>query len=73
MPKRVRSSPVSESTGIRVPMAVVASADPTYTSDTTTPRMASVPPSTYAIASDIAQPNRASLSGSPRMRAMSIS
>ena len=37
MPKRVRSSPASLSTGIRVPIAVVASAEPVKRRDSTSP------------------------------------
>ena len=37
MPNSVFSSPVSDRTGSSVPIAVVANAEPTYTSETTTP------------------------------------
>jgi hypothetical protein len=44
VPKRVRISPLSDSTGISVPIAVVASAEPVYTSETTIPAAANSPP-----------------------------
>ena len=73
VPKRVRSSPASLRIGIRVPMAVVAIADPVNTRESTTPETSSRAPSEYASASESSQPRTASRSGLPRMRSKSIS
>jgi len=51
-----------------VPIAVVASAEPVYSNDKTTPTMASAPPIVYASVSDSAQPSSASRSGCPQIR-----
>ncbi len=72
-PKRVISSPASRRMGIRVPRAVVASAEPVYASDTTTPASASAPAREYASTSDSPHPTLASRSGVPRIRSKSIS
>ena len=69
----MRNSPLSDSTGINVPIAVVASAEPVKSSESTIPAQASRPPIVYAIASDSAQPTSASRSGSPAIRRRSIS
>jgi len=73
VPKRVRISPLSDRMGSSVPIAVVASADPVYSSDSTMPKAASTPPSVYASASDSPQPTSASRNGRPLIRCRSIS